>query len=312
MFAFATMGTLGAVAKFYPYYHDNLEKKRDDLLTWALIVNVLGFMLVLAAGILFKDLVIRKFGEHSPEFVQYYFWVFPFGFAITIYSLLEVFAFNIRKSIITNFLREVLFKLLTGLLILLLSFKLIHSFDVFIKLYAFTYGFVALTLGIYLASKHEFNITFNISRVTKKFYKKILSLSVLVYFYGIVFMVAQFIDAIVIMSLKGMAALGIFTLGSVVAGLVQAPQRGAVTASVAPLSRAWKDKDYKKIQLIYHRSGINLLIASLGLFILIWLNYEDAITTFHLKPAYLASEWVFFLLAWQELLILVQVLIHRL
>jgi len=296
MFAFANMGMIATIYKFYPYYNDNLTKKKNDLLTWALAVSLAGFLLVIIAGIFFEDLVIRKFGERSPEFVKYYFWVFPFGFSILIFSILEVFTWNLRKSILTTFLREVLFRLLTTILIVILYFKLISSFDTFIKLYAFTYGFVALMLAGYLIYKKHFHLTFSISRVTKKFYKKIISLATLVYFGGLVYMIAQFIDTIVIMSVVGTTAAGIFSLGSVVAGLVQAPQRGAIAASVPVLSKAWKDKDYNKILLIYQRSGINLLIASLGIFLLVWLNYIDAIKTFQLKPGYLDSQWIFFFL----------------
>ncbi len=296
MFAFANLGMISTVYKFHPYYEDNLPKKKNDLLTWAFIVSLVGFCFVILAGIFFKDLVIRKFGTNSFLFVKYYFWVFPFGFFILLFSILEVFAWNIRKSIFTTFLREVLFKLLTLVLIFLLSFKLINSFDNFIKLYAFTYGIVAIVLLVYLIWKKSFYITFTISRVTKKFYKKIISLASLIYFGGLVFMIAQFVDTLVIMSLLGTAEAGIFALGSVVAGLVQAPQRGAVAASVPVLSKAWKDKDYQKINLIYQRSGINLLIASLGIFLVVWLNYADAVNTFGLKPAYLQSQWIFFFL----------------
>lgn len=296
MFVFANFGMISTVYKFYPYYNDNLPKKKNDLLTWALVVSVIGFFLVILAGIFFKDLVIRKFGANSPEFVQYYFWVFPFGFSLLLFSILEVFAWNIRKSIFTTFLREVAFRGLTTILIFLLSFKLINSFDTFIKLYSFTYGLVAATLLIYLIWKNELHFTFTISRVTRKFYKKIVSLASLIYFGGAILMIAQFIDTLVIMSVLGTSAAGIFALGSVVAGLVQAPQRGAVAASIPILSKAWKDKDYDKINLIYQRSGINLLIASLGIFLVVWLNYQDAVKTFGLKPAYLQSQWIFFFL----------------
>jgi len=213
-----------------------------------------------------------------------------------LFSILEVFAWNIRKSIFTTFLREVAFRGLTTILIFLLSFKLITSFDTFIKLYSFTYGIVAATLLIYLIWKKELHLNFTISRVTKKFYKKIISLASLIYFGGAILMIAQFIDTLVIMSVLGTSAAGIFALGSVVAGLVQAPQRGAVAASIPILSKAWKDKDYDKINLIYQRSGINLLIASLGIFLVVWLNYRDAVETFGLKPAYLQSQWIFFFL----------------
>ena len=73
MFAFANFGMIATVYKFYPYYNDNLDKKKNDLITWALVTSLIGFLLVTLAGLFFKDIVIRKFGERSPEFVKYYF-----------------------------------------------------------------------------------------------------------------------------------------------------------------------------------------------------------------------------------------------
>lgn len=296
MFSFANMGMVSVVYKFYPYYNDNLPKKKNDLLTWTLIICLIGFCFVVLAGIIFKDLVVRKFGGNSPLFLQYYRWTFPFGLGILLFSLFEVFAWNIRKSIFTTFLKEVFFKLLTFLLIVLLSYRLIDSFDSFIKLYSLTYGITALVLLVYLIAKNEFNLTFQISRVTKKFYRKMMAMATLIYFGGAIFMIAQFIDTLVIMSVLGTGPAGIFALGSVVSGLVQAPQRGAIAAATPVLSKAWKDKDFSKITLIYQRSGINLLIASLGIFLLIWLSYEDIVMAFKLKPAYLDSVWIFFFL----------------
>ncbi len=294
MFAFANMGMTAVMYKFYPYYNDNLTKKKNDLLTWALLISVIGFVLVMLAGFAFKDLAIKKFSANSPEFIHYYFWIFPFGFSILLFSVFEVYSWNLRKSILTTFFREVLFRGLTTILIFALSYKLITSFDAFIKLYAFTYGIVALSLFLYLLWNRKLSISFTISRVTKKFYKKIITFASLVYFGGLVYMIAQFIETLVIMSVIGTAAAGIFALASVISGLVQAPQRGAIAAALPVLSKAWKDKDHNKINIIYQRSGINLLIASLGVFLIVWLNYSEAINVFHLKPLYQQSKWVFF------------------
>ena len=294
MFAFAGMGMTSVMYKFYPYYQDNLPKKKNDLLTLALVISISGFILVSIAGIVFKDIVILKFSKNSPEFVQYYFWIFPFGFSILLYSIFEVYAWNLKKSIVTTFLREVLFRVLTSILIFLFSFHFIKTYDAFIKLYAFTYGVIAVTLLLYLLWKNQLNITFTISRVTKKFAKKMVALATLVYFGGLVYVIALFIETLVIMSVVGTAAAGIYALATVIASLVQAPQRGAVAASIPVLSKAWKDKDFNKINLIYQRSGINLLIASLGIFLLIWLNYEEAVSVFKLRPAYFDSRWIFF------------------
>lgn len=296
MYAFANMGMVAVVYKFYPYYNDNLPKKKNDLMTWTLVICLIGFLFVILAGFVFKDLVVRKFGGNSPLFLKYFVWTFPFGFGILLFSLFEIFGWNIRQSIFTTFLREIFFKLLTLILIFVLSFRFIHSFDAFIKLYSFTYLFTALVLLVFLIRKGEFHLVFKISRVTKKFYKKMVSMAVLVYAGGTVYMIAQFIDTIIIMSVLGTGPAGVFALGSVVSGLVQAPQRGAIAAAIPVLSKAWKDKDFDKINTIYQRSVINLLIASLAIFFLIWLSYTDIVVSFKLKPAYLDSLWVFFYL----------------
>ena len=296
MFAFANMGMIAVVYKFYPYYDDNLPKKRNDLLTWTLVISFIGFLLVILGGYVFKDLVVRKFGRNSPLFLQYYSWVFPFGFSLLVFSILEVFGWQIRQSVFTTFLKEVMFKLLTLLLIFLMSFHLISDFDSFIKLYSLTYGITALILLVFLIKKRAINITFKISRVTKRFYKKILSMATLVYFGGIVTMIGVFIDSLIIASLLGLKEMAIYNFGFLISGLVQAPQRGAIAAATPVLAKAWKDKDVSKIQMIYQRSGINLLIASLGIFLLIWLNFEDILITFKMKPVLLDSLWIFFFL----------------
>lgn len=296
MFAFASMGMISVVYKFYPYYDDNLPKKKNDLLTWTLLISFIGFLFVILAGYVFKDLVVRKFGGNSPLFLPYYRWIFPFGFSILLFNILEVFAWQIRKSVFTTFLKEVMFKLLTLTLIFLVSYNFIRDFDGFIKFYSLTYGVTALILLAFLIRKDAFNITFTISKVTKRFYKKMLSMATLTYLGSVVFMIAQFIGTLIIASLLGMAEVGIYFLGASFAGIVQAPQRGAIAAATPVLAKAWKDKDIAKIQMIYQRSGINLLIASLGIFLLLWLNFEDIVITFKLQPDFLNSVWIFFFL----------------
>jgi len=36
------------------------------------------------------------------------------------------------------------------------------------------------------------------------------------------------------------------------------------------------------------------LLFSIGMFLLIWLNFSDAIFSFHLQPGYIAAKWIFF------------------
>ena len=136
MFSFANVGMTSYIYKFYPYYKENLETKKNDILSWALLISLVSFCFVIIAGIYFKDLITYKFASNSPGFIKYYNWIFPFGLGLTLYSILESYAWQLKKSILTNFLREIQFRLFTTILIVLTFSGLITSFDIFIKIYS--------------------------------------------------------------------------------------------------------------------------------------------------------------------------------
>ncbi|HMO61713.1 MAG TPA: MATE family efflux transporter [Ferruginibacter sp.] len=296
MFAVANFGMPSYIGKFFPYYKSNLQQAQNDMLTWAIVVAAFGFLLVMAGGIYFKDLIILKFGKNSPLLVKYYYWIFPLGFGLTLFSVLEAFAWQLRRAVITNYLREIQFRLFTTLLIVLSFAAVITSFDVFIKIYAFTYIATALILLLYLFSKKEINFTFTASLVTRKYYKKILSLISFVFGGTLIYGISLIFDSLVIASVMpdGLADVAVFSLGQYMASIVQAPQRGIIASSIGPLSQAWKDKDMGRILKIYRQSSINQLIFAAGMFTLIWLNFTDGIFTFNLQKGYLDAKWVFF------------------
>ena len=295
MFSLANLGMQAYIYKFYPYYKDNLSPQKNDMMSWALLTSIIGFILVMTGGWIFRDLVIQKYGTKSPMLIDYYVWIFPFGFGLTIFSLLEAYGWQLKKSVFTNYLREVQFRLLTTLLIVLSLIGIIRNFDLFIKLYALTYLVLALILGGWLVYTKKIHFSFSISRVTRKFYKKIVTLVLFIWSGNLVFMISSVFDSLVIAAVleNGLAYAAIYTLAQNVASLIQAPQRGIISSSIAALSRAWKDKDMEKINRIYHRSSINQIVFSAGMFVLIWINFTDGVFTFHLQKDYVEAKNVF-------------------
>ena len=287
MLSFSALAMPSYIFKFYPYYKDHLPEKKNDMLTWSLLVSLIGFLLVMLAGWVFKHLVIRKFGENAPMLLTYYYWIFPLGLGMTIYTVLEAYAWHLEKAVLTNFLKEVQWRLITTVLIVLFIFNVIPDFDLFIKLYAFTYPAIAITLFLYLLFTKKIHITFTPSKVTRRFLKKIIMLCSFVYSAGVIFNISQVFDSIVIASLGGIDKVGIFSLAQLMTSVIQAPQRSIISASIPHLSRAWKEKNFPLLQKIYQRSSINLLIFACALFVLIALNYREAIFTFGLKESFL-------------------------
>jgi O-antigen/teichoic acid export membrane protein len=184
---------------------------------------------------------------------------------------------------------------LTTLLIVFTFVGIITSFDLFIKLFALGYVVIAAILFGYMFATKKLHFSFSISRVTKRFFKKISTLMLLLWGGGLVFNVAQVFDTLVIAAVMtdGLKYAGIYTLAQNISSLIQAPQRAIVSAAVGPLSRSWKDKDYSRISRIYSRSSINQLIFAVGMFVLIWINFTDGVLTFKLREGYLDARPVF-------------------
>ncbi len=292
MMAFANLAMPSYIYKFYPYYKDNLPDKKNDQLSIALIVAIVGFILVLVIGFVFKDLVVRKFAAKASAIVIYYKWIFPLAFGLLIFTLLEAYAWQLHKSVLTNFLKEVGWRIFTTVAIVLVAFHVI-DFDGFIKLFSFSYPFIALVLLLYLIITKKMHFTFSISKVSRRFSKSIFRLCSFVYAGTLIFTISLVFDSLVISSKldNALTQLGIYSFAQNIATMIQAPQRGIIAASVAHLSRAWKEKNMALIQRIYQRSSINQLVFACGFLSLIILCFSDAVHTFHLKGAYLNAYY---------------------
>jgi O-antigen/teichoic acid export membrane protein len=87
----------------------------------------------------------------------------------------------------------------------------------------------------------------------------------------------------------GLKYAGIYAFLVYIANIIQAPQRSVQAATISHLSQAWKDKDYGRINRIYHRTSINMLILCTLLFGLIQLCAADGAALFAIKSEYKLS-----------------------
>ncbi|HOZ85099.1 MAG TPA: polysaccharide biosynthesis C-terminal domain-containing protein [Niabella sp.] len=304
MASLSSMAMPTFIYKFFPFYNDNLEPPHRDMLGVALLVNMMGFLLVAMVGFAIEPMVATKYSAKSPLFVQYYYWVFVMGFGLTFYNVLEAYAWSLHQSVLTSYLKEVQWRVFTTVIIVLFVFKVIPDFNTFIKLYFFSFLSIAITLFVYLLVTKRLFITLAISRVTRKFRKKILKFCFFVYSANLVFTFSVAFDVIVIAAAipDGAAKAAVFGLAQIMTSVIQAPQRGIVAATIPHLSQAWKNKNLDSIQRIYQRSSINMLIFASGLFVLIGLNYTDAIKTLGINRDYLLGFQAFVFLGLTKVL----------
>jgi len=294
-YSFSTLGVTSFLFKFFPYYQDNLSPKKNDILTVALVVSCCGFAITATCAWLFEPLVIRKFSTNSLLLVQYFYWTLPMAFLILVYNVLEAYSYGFNKGVFTGILKETVLRLYTSVIILLKIFDLV-SFKTFIQLFSFQYGVIIIILLTNLYLEKKLWLAFSISRVTKKFRKKIFAILALTVVVVVAGALRQTIDGFVLASKQNLGKVAIFGLAAYMVSVLQVPLRSIIAITIPLLSRAWKNKDIHEIKRIYKRSSINLLSFSLFAFFCIWLNFTQAINYFGINPDYLEGRWVFFLL----------------
>ncbi len=295
VFAFSTLGTTSYLYKFFPYYEDNLTSKKNDLLSVALSIALGGFIITCSGIFLLEPLIVRKFSANSMLLVEYFYWILPMAFFVLLYNILEAYAYGFGKGVITSLLKETILRLFTLVIILLKVFNYVN-FKTFIMLFSLQYAIILIILALHLRAEGQLWLNFTVSRVTKKFRKKIFAILALTFIVIVVNVLRQSIDGLVLAAKQNLGKVGIFGLAAYMVSVLQAPFRSIVAVTVPILSRAWKDKNHQEIQKIYQRSSINLLGFSLFVFFCIWLNFTNGINFFGINPDYLEGKWVFFIL----------------
>jgi len=273
---FCTLGTLPVIYKFYPFYNHYLGPKKNELPFITLIINLIGFSLLLIIGWQQKDFIIRKLGK-SPSLAQYFNYVYPYTFFLLIFYWLEAFAWGLRKGVYSNFLRETLIRILTTLLIIAFGLKYIDLVG-FLTLFSLLYVIPTLLLLINLIHSKQFSFkSLQISNVTKRLKGKMFSFALFVFAGQFFNLLARTNDTFMIVGLRGLSDAGIFAIATYVSAILEIPQRSLNSISIPVLATSWKNKDFANIKHVYHKSVSNLLAIGLLLFGLIWLNTDNLV-----------------------------------
>lgn len=284
--AFSCLGLTSVLYKFYPYYNDNLPKKKNELFTITFIGCLVGFLVLCFLGLFIKPYVVKKYAALSPLVVEYYPYLFVFGFGMALFTVFETLAFVRHLSVVSNFLKETLLRFITLTLLVLLALDIIPNFNTYLNLYSLQFFVLTIIIFIYLKNKGEANFYFGISRVTKKFYKKMFAMQSLIYSGFLIFASTQIIDALTLGAKQGQSVVGDFAIVQYGANLVSVPSKAMMGGSIGLLTQAWKNKNMQEIERLYSRSCINLSIMALFIFGNIWLNAIPVIDVFGINPTW--------------------------
>ena len=272
----ATFGSLPVIYKFYPFYKDYLAQNKNDLPFITALICFVGFIAVLVSGFIFEDFFIRKLGK-SPEFAEYFYLIYPYSFLFMVFLWLEAFAWGLKKTSLTNFLKETLLRIIVTLLIVVFAARLV-DIDGFMQLFSLIYLLPVVSLiTILLRSGHwKINII-PLSKVSVRLGKRMITFGLFIFGAQFLNVLARTSDTIFAIGFEGLPQAGLFAIGSYLIAIMEIPQRSLNAISVPVLAEAWKDRNMHQIENIYKKSVSNLLVIGSGLFSLIVLNIHDVV-----------------------------------
>lgn len=281
-----TAGMVPVSIKFFPFHKAHLDNKKNDLLFVTLTVTTIAVVIMMALLPVLKPMIIRKFGYRSPLFVEYFDLLYPLTIGMTFFSLFEGYAWIIRKTILSNFLKEFLFRALTTLLILFWITGAIKGFSIFANLFSFSYLPPLLLLSMFIFRSGEFPLHAEVSPVTKRLGGKMTSFALAFFASSTLNALAKTNDSIIIasQSQNGLTDTAVFNIATYLITLMEVPQRSLTSAATPQIAIAWKERNMARLRSIYGKTALNLMIVGLGLLSLIWLNVDELVSI--LGPVY--------------------------
>lgn len=292
---FANLGSIYAVWRFFPFFR-NEAKNNYGFLTMMIGTVLVGIALCTAATIFLQDTISHYYSVKSKEFVTYYYWIIPVGIAHVFFLLFENYLRSMYKNILSVFVYEFLFRILIALLILLYAFSWIN-FELFLIIHSVLYLVPTLILAIYLIQIKELSFNFKNIEIPKRFKKIILSFSLFSYVNSLGTLLVTTIDAMMIASMIGLEATGVYTTVIYLASALQVPYKSLMRVSSPLIPHYWKERNYTEMAALYTRVSSISLIMALSMFSVIWINHE-VIRSFleSTRPEFVPGIYVFLFL----------------
>ncbi|HEY0057428.1 MAG TPA: hypothetical protein VGB63_18910 [Pedobacter sp.] len=290
----SSLGFTNVITRYFPF-HKTEDKTHGGFLSFVLIACLIGFSIVTAGFIFFKELLFSLYGNKAGVSLmsELYYYVIPISFLTLIFLIQETLARTIFKSIVPTFLREVLVKVFTSIGIVLIMFR-VMDFKDFINFYLITNLLIVLLITWYI---YRLKIG-KPSSITPEVRANIKTMTG----YGLFSMIAGSAVAIIpglglvlLKLISGEAMVGIYGTFFGIAAVISLPAKALNTTSYQIIADAWKNEDQDKIRNIYKKTSIVQLVIGLLLLIGLIINQRNILFLLH-KPEYANYFNVFILL----------------
>ena len=288
--AFAALG-FGSTIRYFPYFR-NPDRKHHGYLFLACIVALAGFLLMTTVIFFFKDEIISQKSQSSNLFTEFYYYLIPLTLFFLYFNVFELFARVNYETIISQFLREVLKRVLIFIAFMLLLFGVV-DFAGFMPLWLIASILPTIILFWYISKNKSFSFSadFSFLKENKPLVRQLINISSFSLLVSMSPYIIGLVDKFMINQEFGLSQAGVYAIMMNFGAIISMPMRSLSSISLPVVAEAWKTNDMKTISSLYSKSCINQLIIAILLFIGIWGNVHNI---FAYLPEYESGKYVVF------------------
>ncbi|MBQ7191998.1 MAG: lipopolysaccharide biosynthesis protein [Paludibacteraceae bacterium] len=300
----AQLGTSSSIIRFFPYFSTD-DKRSHGFFFWMLIVPLVGFLFFAALFWLLRTPIETWFGDKSPMFVDYYYFVLPLAFFMLFETVAETCSNVTMRIVLPRTVREVGVRV--GLLIcyLLYAFRYL-SMDGFVVALCINYALAAtIDLIYFFLTNKGISLKPDILflKQNPSLVRNYLLYTLFLIVSALASVLAPALSSFFITAKMGLSFTGIFAIATYMATVVGIPYRSLTAIAAPQLADSLKKQDTQQTATLLKQVTNNTLLVSCTIFLLIWLNID---LIYHILPngtTYVAARTDVFILSLSQLLL---------
>ena len=278
----AQLGTYASVIRFYPYFKEKESEEDHGFFFWAMVVPFVGFVLFALIYWACRVPLGAWFGDKSPLFVEYYYFVLPLAFFMLYQTICESTCNVLMHIVVPRAVRELVVRVGLLAIYLLYAFRVI-SIDGLVIGICINYAVAAVINLCYFFSLHTIRLRpdWVFLRENKGLVRRYLVYTGFLLLSAVTTVLAPTLSSFFVTAKMGLSNTGIFAIATYMAVMVSVPNRSVSAIASPQLAQAIKEQNREECSFLIRQVTRNMLLIGGFILLAIWLNID---LIFHILP----------------------------
>ena len=292
---FVHLSLPNVIIRFFPYF----KAKKKFIYRIALQIPLMALVLFGVFLFLLGDSIFHSYISKSSLFASYSNYLLPLVGSLVLFEVLASISRSELKTIFPAFLRELILRISTFVLLVFYFLNYIDFSD-FMFFWIGIYSLNVAFISIYLFSKRLLKFNFGWPFLDDALLgKDMINYGLVTLFTVSATIFVNRIDILMLGHYLTLENIAFYTIALFMATLIEIPARSIIQIGKPLLAMAWERDDRGEIQDLYYKSALNQMIVGSLVFIGIWMNIDDILLL--VPEKYQGIQYVFFFIGLAKL-----------